>query len=104
MPSDSPAPGPAGEALAERPGDTETPVRPQPKTLADRIRLATELRDTLGVRAGIVIDDMDNAGWSAFGHAPAMAALITPDSKIAVKQGWFDAFAMAEAAETLLAE
>jgi hypothetical protein len=51
-----------------------------------------------------VIDDMDNAGWSAFGHAPAMAALITPDSKIAVKQGWFDAFAMAEAAETLLAE
>jgi hypothetical protein len=104
MPSDSPAPGPAGEALAERPGDTETPVRPQPKTLADRIRLATELRDTLGVRAGIVIDDMDNAGWSAFGHAPAMAALITPDSKIAVKQGWFDAFAMAEAAETVLAE
>lgn len=104
MPSDVPAPGPAGEALAERPGDTDTPVRAQPKTLADRIQLATELRDTCGVQAAILVDDMDNTAWSAFGLAPAMAALITPDSKIVVKQGWFDAFAMAEAAETLLAE
>jgi len=104
MPSDSPAPGPAGEALAERPGAGETPARPQPKTLDQRITLATELRDTYGVESTIVIDDMDNAGWSAFGHAPAMAALVTPDGKIAVKQGWFDAFAMAEAIEALPAE
>lgn len=104
LPSDSPAPGPAGEALAERPGDSETPARPQPQTLAERIKLATELRDSLGVEATIMIDDMDNTGWSTFGHAPAMAVLITPDNKIVVKQGWFDAFAMAEAAEALLAE
>lgn len=104
VPSDSPAPGPAGAALAKRPGDSETPARPQPQTLAQRVALATELRDTYGVQSAIVIDGMDNAGWSAFGHAPAMAALITPDNKIAVKQGWFDAFAIAEAAEALLAE
>lgn len=104
MPSDAPAPGPAGEALAERPGDRDTPVHPQPQTLAQRIALATELREMCGVQAAILVDDMDDTGWSAFGHAPAMAALITPDSKIVVKQGWFDAFAMAEAAETLLAE
>lgn len=104
VPSDSPAPGPAGEALAERPGDSDTPSRAQPKTLGERIKLAAELRDTFGLEPDIVIDDMDNTGWSAFGMAPAMAALITPDNKIAVKQGWFDAFAMAEAAETLLAE
>lgn len=104
MPNDAPAPGPAGEALAERSGDSETFSRPQSLTLGQRTGLATEFRDTFVVEAAILIDDMDNAGWSAFGQAPAMAALVAPDGKIAVKQGWFDAFAMAEAVETLLAE
>ncbi len=102
MPNDEEAPGPAGEALAEQYESSDVPSYPQPKSLQQRLELAKAFRDQCNVQSTILVDTMNNDGWQAFGQAPGMAVLITPDGKVAHKEGWFNAYVMADEIEAEL--
>lgn len=62
----------------------------QPTTAAERRELADTMRDELAVRMPIIVDDMENSTWHAFGMAPNAAYLIGSDGRVKVRQGWFE--------------
>lgn len=73
----------------------------QPRTLAERIELAEQLRRRFRLSTPMLIDALDDRAWRAFGSAPNVAILVQPDGRIAVKQGWFDPQEMARAVTVL---
>jgi hypothetical protein len=74
----------------------------QPRTLAERIELAGRLRRRYRLSNSMLIDALDDRAWRAFGSAPNVAILVHPDSRIAVKQGWFEPKEMSRAIIALL--
>ena len=74
----------------------------QPRTLNARIELADQLRRRYRLSNSMLIDALDDRAWRSFGCAPNVAMLIQPDSRIAVKQGWFEAKEMSRAITALL--
>ena len=74
----------------------------QPRTLEERIELAEQLRRRFRLSTSMLIDDLDDRAWRAFGSAPNVAMLVHPDGRIAVKQGWFEPEEMARAIIALL--
>jgi len=79
-------------------GKTETPminmqsgiVYGQPKTLSKRIELMKAFVERTGIEYTVLIDDMDNRAWKAFGGGPNLALLVDRNGKVVAKQGWLD--------------
>jgi hypothetical protein len=69
----------------------------QPVTLEERLALANQYRDRFSSGAVILVDTMDDASWHALGEAPNLGLLIDAYGIVQVRQGWFDADAMASA-------
>ena len=61
----------------------------QPQNYRNRVKLATLCRDALGLGAPIVVDNLENAVWKAYGAAPNAAYLIGMDGKVVIRHGWF---------------
>ncbi|HWE93859.1 MAG TPA: ankyrin repeat domain-containing protein [Tepidisphaeraceae bacterium] len=75
----------------------------QPKTPADRLKLANDFAKRLNVVAPIFVDAMDNAAWSTLGGGPNMGVLVDADGIVIARQGWFDAKSMEAAISALVA-
>ena len=71
----------------------------QPVNHAQRLELAKKAQADLGIRIPILIDDMDNSTWRAYGRAPNAAYLIGIDGRIRVRQGWLDPAGLKQALE-----
>jgi ankyrin repeat protein len=73
-------------------------LRRQPRTLAERQRLAEEFKDRLHVpeHVTVYLDGMDNHLWQALGGGPNMAVLVSPGGIVLARQGWFDPQPMAD--------
>ena len=72
----------------------------QPKTLDERRSLASHYRDTLGITADVLLDDMENGLWEALGRLPNSAVLLDTDGKCLFCQQWF----MSDDIHALIAE
>jgi ankyrin repeat protein len=70
----------------------------QPRTLADRLALASKFKIRLGVAGYIFVDAMDNAAWKALGGGPNMGVLVDDRGIVLARQGWFDELTMEKAA------
>jgi hypothetical protein len=79
-------------------GKTETPminlrsgiVYGQPKTLSKRMELMKEFVERTGIEYSVLVDDMENHAWKAFGNGPNLALLVDSSGKVIAKQGWLD--------------
>lgn len=85
-----------GDGEQPEPNRIEGIARAQPRTLAERAKLAAEFRDHLGISVPIMLDEMDNRAWKSFGGGSNMALLIGKDGVVQSKQGWFDVDEMNE--------
>ncbi len=63
----------------------------QPVTFEERISHAAACKTRLSVISTILIDEMDNRVWKAYGSAPNCAYVIGKDGKIVVRNAWADA-------------
>lgn len=61
----------------------------QPRDYRERVKLATRARDALGLDVPIVVDELNNPVWKAYGAAPNAAYLIGTDGKVVMRHGWF---------------
>jgi hypothetical protein len=61
---------------------------PQPKTYAERRKMAAILAKNLDVTIPILIDSPDNSWWLTYGPAPNNAYLITPTGMVYKKYAW----------------
>jgi len=77
---------------------------PQPKTFAERIKLARQCRKNLKLVSDVAVDTMDNATWKKFGASPNFGCLIAPGGKVVLRQGLFNAEEMRAALVKLLSE
>jgi len=91
---------PKGDASPYRPdqGEWVTPqnqregiLKPQPKTLGERLALARDLHERLAGVAPMYVDSMENIAWKALGSGPNVALLVDTNGKVIAKQGWLDA-------------
>jgi len=62
----------------------------QPGDLEARRAVALEAVERLALRTRVVVDEMDDAAWTAYGPAPNNAFLIDEGGFVIVRQAWFD--------------
>ncbi len=62
----------------------------QPSSYEERLNLASRCQQALRSNIPILVDEMDNAVWEAYGKAPNAAYLIDSKGKVRVRQGWFE--------------
>lgn len=62
----------------------------QPVTEDDRHEVATSARSGMNIKIPMLIDNMENSTWNAYGKAPNAAYLIGKDGLIKLRQGWFE--------------
>lgn len=65
-------------------------LRDQPTTLDARLALAREFKEKTHADLSIVVDNLDNAAWTALGGGPNMAVLVDSAGTVRLKQGWID--------------
>jgi len=102
---------PEGSASPYRPGREwvtrfnrrENVLVQQPDTNRQRQRLAGACRSALDLEVPILVDEMDNRAWEAYGSAPNAAYLIDTDGKVVARQGWFYPPALERSLESHLA-
>lgn len=62
----------------------------QPQQVSERKQIAKDAQSALGMRTTLVLDDMTNSTWEAYGGAPNAAYLIGADGTVTLRQGWFE--------------
>lgn len=62
----------------------------QPKTEEEKREIAQKAVSEVDISIPLLLDDMSNNAWQAYGEAPNAAYLIGTDGKIKLRQGWFD--------------
>ncbi len=62
----------------------------QPTNKAQRKELAKKAQSALDINITMLIDDMQNSTWKAYGQAPNAAYIIGVDGRIKLRQGWFE--------------
>ncbi|MBI1373856.1 MAG: hypothetical protein GC159_14125 [Phycisphaera sp.] len=67
----------------------ENVLYPQPRSLDDRLALATMFRDKLAITSDIVVDTMANDAWFELGRGPNTALLLDPDDRVVARFGWY---------------
>jgi len=96
-PVGSPSPYSGKEWPESASTDEEGNPRTQPTTYKQRVALATEMIQELGITIPILIDEIDNPMWCTYGPAPDIAYLIGTDGVIVDKQGWYEPSLMVKA-------
>jgi hypothetical protein len=69
---------------------------PQPKTIQERTERAQACVHAMKLTMPVIIDNMENGTWKAYGSAPNSAYLIGQDGKVIEQEGWFEAAKMRE--------
>ena len=87
-PQDDPSPY-TGEEWLTRDNQREGILYQQPTTEVARRAVATAARDGMNIQIPIVVDNMQNTTWEAYGSAPNAAYLIGTDGRVKLRQGWF---------------
>lgn len=62
----------------------------QPALESERRELTSTARQALRMQTTILVDDMENSTWKAYGGAPNAAYLIGRDRIVKLRQGWLD--------------
>jgi hypothetical protein len=75
----------------------------QPKTMERREERARTCVRECKLTAPVVVDQMDNAAWKAYGGAPNSACLVGRDGRVIEEEGWFNPEKMRAAIEKALA-
>jgi len=75
----------------------------QPVTEGDRHSVATKAVSGLDIRITMLVDDIENSAWYAYGKAPNAAYLIGKDGLIKLRQGWFEPVELEKALKEELA-
>ncbi len=88
-PIGSPSPYSGREWPSSASTDTEGNPRTQPTTYQERLDLASEMIQEIGITMPVLIDEIDNPVWCTYGPAPDIAYLIDRDGIIVEKQGWY---------------
>ena len=101
-PMGSPSPYSGREWPAAASTDEEGNPRTQPTSYEQRVTLATEMIEELGITIPVLIDEIDNPVWCTYGPAPDIAYLIGTDGVIVEKQGWYEPRLMEEAIQEYL--
>jgi hypothetical protein len=60
----------------------------EPATERERAELASASHEKLNLPELMVVDDMDNSTWEAYGSASSPAFVIDRDGKVALRQVW----------------
>lgn len=76
----------------------------QPANAEERLETARSSHDTLDLPEPMVVDDMDNSVWKAYGSASSPAFVIDREGRIALRQVWLDPKGIRRALEELLDE
>ena len=74
----------------------------KPKTYQERRDLCEMWQDKFEVRPSVLVDNPQNEFWRAYGQAPNMAYLITPDRKVFWRQIWLHPESFEEKIKLLL--
>jgi acetyl esterase/lipase len=93
-PTDVPSPYSQGIWVTER-NQREGVLVTQPTTYEERVALAERLPD-LGVTLPIVVDNMDNAVWEAWGRRSNGGFVVGPDGRLLRVQAWIDPVEIAQ--------
>jgi len=88
-PIGSPSPYSGREWPSSASTDTEDNPRTQPMTYQERVYVASEMIQEIGITVPVLIDEIDNRVWCTYGPAPDIAYLIDRDGIIVEKQGWY---------------
>jgi len=88
-PIGSPSPYSEREWPSSASTDTESNPRTQPTTYQERLALASEMIQEIGITMTVLIDEIDNPVWCTYGPAPNIAYLVDRDGIIVEKQGWY---------------
>jgi hypothetical protein len=95
-PEGDPSPYTGREWVTE-PNQQEGILYRQPRTVQERVTLASAARSRLGIGMPILLDDLRNSTWAAYGQAPNAAYLIGTDGRVKLRQGWFEPRAFEDA-------
>lgn len=76
----------------------------QPENAEERLETARFSHDKLDLPEPMVVDDMDNSVWKAYGSASSPAFVIDRDGRIALRQVWLDPKGIRRTLEDLLDE
>lgn len=63
---------------------------PQPKTAEERTQRAQTCAREMKLATPVVVDQMDDAVWKAYGSAPNSATLVGRDGKVLEYEKWFE--------------
>ena len=77
----------------------------QPTTMKQRLKLANEFHQRMGIddkRVHVYVDTMDHLAWTALGAAPNLALLADNDGIVTFRQGWFNASELEPRIEQML--
>jgi hypothetical protein len=80
----------AGREWVTQPNQEEGILYRQPRTIQERTKLASAARSRLGIKMPMLLDDLRNSTWTAYGEAPNAAYLIGTDGRVKLRQGWFE--------------
>ena len=76
----------------------------QPQSLHARIARAAWSSEALENRSSVLVDNMSDAGWKAFGRAPSAAFVIDEKGHVVLRQVWVEPSAIRRALRQLLAK
>ena len=88
-PVGSPSPYSGEEWISSASLDEEGCSLLQPTNYGERVAQATQMAQELNITVPVLVDEMDNAVWCAYGPAPNSAYLIGIDGTIVEKQDWY---------------
>jgi len=88
-PSGDPSPY-TGKEWVTAPNKSKGILYRQPVNMSQRTDLAKDAQSNLNIQIPIIIDNMNNSAWKAYGKTPNAAYIIGTDGQIKLRQGWFN--------------
>lgn len=68
----------------------------QPRTLDERLELASLFNEHIEMKLPLLVDAMDNRYWTTLGEGPNQAILVDQQGEVIFKLGWFHKVLMQE--------
>lgn len=86
-----------GREWVTEPNEEQGILYRQPLQESERQDIAQKAQADLEMGTLVVLDDMKNSTWKAYGGAPNAAYLIGQDGRVRLRQGWFEPDRLGEA-------
>lgn len=77
-----------GKEWVTKPNKARGILYRQPTNEAERKKVASDARAELEITMPLLLDDMQDSTWNAYGRAPNSGYLIGMDGRIKLRQGW----------------